>query len=285
MYDTFEQIGKSLIQHGKSNDRIYLMKLDKHDMFKILPQIRDLAKKNNYSKIFAKVPLWGTYYFEKYQYHKEAFIPKMVNGCTGIYFMSKFLKKSRYTLSRENWNKIHDILHMAKLKGKTFKSNNSECPYLIRQLTQNDISQLTTLYKKVFNSYPFPIFEDEYILKTMEENIFYFGVFENEKLIAASSAETDMQHQNVEMTDFATHPDYLGNNLSFFLLNRMEEEMEKLGFIITYTIARSISPAMNITFAKNKYKFGGLLKNNTNIGGHIESMNVWYKNLKSNIPV
>ena len=279
MYDTIDQLGKSIIQHGKSNDRIYLMKLEKSDMFKILPQLGNLAEKNDYSKIFAKVPLWATYYFEKNRFHKEAFIPKMYNGHTGIYFMSKFLKQSRYSLSKKNWDKIHDILHIAKSKAKSFKANDSECPYLIRQLTQNDIPQLTELYKIVFKSYPFPIFEDNYILKTMQENIFYFGVFDGEKLISASSAETDMQHQNVEMTDFATHPDHLGNNLSFFLLNRMEEEMKKQGFITSFTIARSISPAMNITFAKNNYKYGGLLKNNTNISGNIESMNVWYKKL------
>ena len=46
-----------------------------------------------------------------------------------------------------------------------------------------------------------------------------------------------------------------------------------------YTIARAISPGMNITFAKAGYKFSGTLINNTNISGGIESMNVWYKSL------
>jgi hypothetical protein len=36
---------------------------------------------------------------------------------------------------------------------------------------------------------------------------------------------------------------------------------------------------MNITFAKNGYEYAGTLKNNTNISGNIESMNVWYKHL------
>jgi len=37
---------------------------------------------------------------------------------------------------------------------------------------------------------------------------------------------------------------------------------------------------MNITFRKAGYEFGGRLKNNTNISGNIEGMNVWYKSLK-----
>ena len=54
--------------------------------------------------------------------------------------------------------------------------------------------------------------------------------------------------------------------------------MEQLGIDTFYTIARSVSFGMNITFAKMDYKYTGTLKNNTNISGNIESMNVWYKN-------
>ena len=47
-----------------------------------------------------------------------------------------------------------------------------------------------------------------------------------------------------------------------------------------YTIARSLSPGMNITFARHGYLYGGTLTNNTNISGSIESMNIWYKPLQ-----
>jgi beta-lysine N6-acetyltransferase len=36
---------------------------------------------------------------------------------------------------------------------------------------------------------------------------------------------------------------------------------------------------MNVTFSRAGYTFTGTLINNTNIGGSIESMNVWYKRL------
>ena len=51
------------------------------------------------------------------------------------------------------------------------------------------------------------------------------------------------------------------------------------GFSTTYTIARSLSLGMNLTFAKGGYSFAGTLVNNTQISGQIESMNVWYKHL------
>jgi putative beta-lysine N-acetyltransferase len=113
----------------------------------------------------------------------------------------------------------------------------------------------------------------------MNENVKYFGIYKNDKLIAASSVEVDRKNKNAEMTDFATDPEHQGNNLSLILLMEMEAEMRKQKIKTVYTIARAFSAAMNITFAKLDYKYSGTLINNTNIGGKIESMNVWYKSL------
>jgi len=55
--------------------------------------------------------------------------------------------------------------------------------------------------------------------------------------------------------------------------------MKNKGIKTAYTIARAMSAGMNVTFSKTGYRFGGRLKNNTNISGNIESMNVWYKYL------
>jgi putative beta-lysine N-acetyltransferase len=81
------------------------------------------------------------------------------------------------------------------------------------------------------------------------------------------------------MTDFATNPEYSGNNLSLLLLRAMEEEMIIRKVKTVYTIARSYSKGMNITFAKQNYQYMGTLINNTNIAGNIENMNVWYKSI------
>ena len=81
------------------------------------------------------------------------------------------------------------------------------------------------------------------------------------------------------MTDFATLPDYRGNNLSVILLDKMENVIRKQGITTLYTIARLNSIAMNKTFLKLSYKYAGTLINNTNISGKIESMNVYYKHI------
>jgi putative beta-lysine N-acetyltransferase len=99
-------------------------------------------------------------------------------------------------------------------------------------------------------------------------------------MIAASSSEMDQPERNTEMTDFATLPEARGQGLATALLGRMEADAAELGLSMAYTIARSPSYGMNITFARMGYAYAGRLKNNTNIGGDFESMNVWYKKLK-----
>ena len=148
-----------------------------------------------------------------------------------------------------------------------------------RKLDTSDARSLANLYRETFQVYPFPIFDEEYLKSTMAKNIDYFGVFTDGKLVAASSAEKDLEHRNAEMTDFATRSDYRGNNLSYHLLIEMEREMINQKIQTLYTIARAESIGMNVTFVKGHYEYGGTLINNTFIGKGIESMNVWYKHL------
>ena len=99
------------------------------------------------------------------------------------------------------------------------------------------------------------------------------------KIVSLASSEIDYEAGNVEMTDFATLPRYRGQGLGHWLLSRMETEMRSEGIATAYTIARALERGINILFARRGYEYGGTIHNNTNIGGQIESMNVWYKSL------
>ncbi len=279
MYDRIEKIDNSWIQHGKLNDRIYLMNLDQKDMHTIVPRLNDLAEKNGYSKIFVKVPIWATFDFSREGYIKEAFIPDFYPRGSGAYFMAKYPNPERAQQKEDELEKICSIIDLAKSKAD---SNKKSLPTGLKlaPIKENNIDQLAALYSLVFKSYPFPIFDTRYLRETMESHIDYYGVFKEEKLISASSAEKDTDKQNAEMTDFATHPDFSGKSLALFLLRLMELEMKNQKMRTLYTIARAFSPSMNITFARNGYEFGGTLVNNTNIFGGLESMNVWYKRLR-----
>lgn len=278
MVDKVEKIGNILIQHGKQNDRIYIIKIDENvdNAKKIIKDVDSLARKNEYSKIFAKVPKCLVKKFVENDYVIEAEIPKFFNNSEKCFFIAKFLDENR---SIDNSSRLNrEVLKVAKSK-KKHKDLDLPSNYKIKKCNKEDIENICKLYSEVFETYPFPIFDPKYIKQTMNDNLIYFGILEDEKLIAVSSIELDMGNRNAEMTDFSTHPDYRGQNLSLYLLNRMEEELKKLNIPIAHTIARAGSFPMNSTFSKLDYSYAGTLINNTNIGGQIESMNIWYKNI------
>jgi len=200
--------------------------------------------------------------------------------------MGKYFTESRIIDNRIE--KINKILDTAKLYEKEKIDENTELnlPYGFDYVIcdKSHIYQIADIYKKVFNTYPFPIYDHEYIASTMDDNFIYFSIQKNGKIVAMSSSEMDIDHQNVEMTDFATLPEYQGKGFALYLLFKMEDEMRKKDIKTVYTIARAISYGVNIIFAKMGYKYGGTLYNNTNISagcasGNFESMNVWYKYL------
>ena len=274
MSDTLEKIGSSQIQHGADNNRIYLMKLDPADLPGITAQLDALAAKKGYTKIFAKVPAPCAPAFIATGYCREGTIPEFYNGETDAAFLGKFIDPTREITPQRD--EIEKIITLAQSK-----NNSSIKPlpdgYTLRPAVEKDADELAAVYKQVFASYPFPIHDPDYLIETMRSHVCYFVAEKDGKIAGAASGEMDKGNRNAEMTDFATLPEHLGNGLAVHLLKFMEPEMKKLGIATLYTIARAISPGMNITFAKCGYAFGGTLINNTQISGSIESMNLWHK--------
>ncbi len=275
--DRIERLGRSRIQHGKANDRIYLMKLDGSDVPDIVGQLLTLAEKQRYTKIFAKVPRQYAAAFIDAGFTDEACVPRFFNGREDALFLAKFFDAKRAAPSDETL--LQAVLDKAQQTTAQAPANLPD-GLTSRILTPSDTDKLAALYDTVFDSYPFPIDDPAFLKDAMADETVYFGVFDNGRLVAASSSEMDMSAQNAEMTDFATHPDYRSRGFAAHLLQAMEQDMKTRGIETVYTIARSVSYGMNITFAKLDYQFAGTLVNNTDIGGSLESMNVWYKPLR-----
>lgn len=287
--DVVTQIGNSVIQHGRYNNRIYLMKLSKEDFPDIIDKLNMMALENGYSKIFAKIPLFAMDKFMASGYILEASIPisidKQDSEEARIYFMGKYFDKSR--MFDKNFEDIRDILDLTILKENLLKRDSVKfcLPEGFRHemCDESHISRMVKVYRKVFHTYPFPINEKEYIRKTMNENFVYFCILKNNEIVALSSSEMDEDLRQVEMTDFATLPEYQGKGFALYLLYIMEKEMRKRNVTVAYTISRAVSHGINMVFAKMGYRYGGTLLNNTNISvvgarhGNFESMNIWYK--------
>ena len=274
MTDTIFKKNTSLIQHGPYNDRIYLMKLHPDDYPKIIKDILSCAKKNNYSKIFAKVPESLESGFLTSGFKKEATIPGLFKDLEDGIFISLFLEQWREEEDLDPLDEIVDVLDSKKWENKSQISKD-----IIREATLSDASAVAKIYKDVFETYPFPIYKKEYIRETMNAGVRFFLINHDEQVVACSSAEVDYSSLSAEMTDFATHPLYAGKGYAGGLLATMEGVMKDEGILTTYTICRAGLYPVNALFKRAGYQFGGRLIKNTNICGSLESMNVWFKKI------
>lgn len=274
--DKIENFAGALIQHGPHNNRIYLMKHGSASPASLAKRLIDKAKKHGYTKIFAKVPASCSTFFLQIGYETEARIPGFFKGMEDCFFLAFYIEESRrISKIKKEEEKALDFAAASS----TRTSAKMPLLYNARKLGPADISNLSALYALIFPNYPFPIQDMRYIEETMGHGVEYFGIEMSGSIVAASSAEMDVENQSVEMTDFATLKNWRGRSFSRILLNFMEKNMQECGMKTSYTIARSLSLGMNKTFAANGYNFNGKLVNNTNISSGIESMNVWSKPL------
>lgn len=281
MRDTVTRLGSSDVQHGSFNDRVYLMDLAPEDTNMIIPAMEGMAKKYHYSKLFARVPDSAKDQFCAAGYRVEAHIPDMYRGREDGWFLARYPEPSRADPD-DPLLITADVLKTAKLRSdasRNTKANAITAPgFVIEETGSEDADALAELYTDVFESYPFPIYNPDFLRETMDDGDRYFVVRKGDRVVAVSSAEVDASGKNAEMS-VATHPDYQGRGLCPALLTKMEKAMRRSGILTAYAIARAAFYPVNITFARAGYRFGGTLINDTQICGGLESMNVWHKSL------
>jgi beta-lysine N6-acetyltransferase len=277
--DTLLEIGKSLIQYGPYNQRVYILHADVHDLDRLFQVINEKVTFFRLSKVIGKIPESCENRFLKEGYHIEARIPSYYFDGSACIFPARYFYDQDRAIEQKA-DLIKEILKTAHSK------KNNECEtqlnelFNFRLMKKEDCPAMAKLYQEIFPSYPFPIYDPAYLEQTMLESVEYFGIFQHNSLIALSSIEKNPHSSSAEMTDFATLPSHRGKGLAGFLLSSMEAYLtEKYTFSTIYTIARSLSYGINTVFAKANYYYGGTLTNNTNIHGQIESMNIWHKKL------
>ena len=206
----------------------------------------------------------------------EAFIPGFFKGTEDAFFMAKYFDTKRVEPDAEKFIQFGNFIqkNQSCLQKKLIVND-----FQIRKLELSDLDKAAEIYTIVFKNYPFPVYDPNYLRKTMKSHIRYFGAWRNGKLTGVSSSEMDMENLNAEMTDFAVLPEGRGKSVALHLLREMDKQMKKAGIRTTFTIARLNSISMNKTFLNAGYHFSGTLVNNTCISDGIESMNVYYKTL------
>ncbi len=275
--DRVERLGGSRIQHGPANARVYLMRLDPADLPELPDRLASFARARGYGKVFAKVPAARARAFRSAGYAEEARVPGYYRGRAPALFMALYTDPAR---ARADQAAVEAVLAAAEERAAAARTDPPDGAEPER-LGAEDADEAAALYRAVFETYPFPIHDPDYLRETLRGHVAYYGLREGGRLLALASAEKDAEAKAAELTDFATHPEARGRGFAARLLARMERDLAAEGYVTGYTIARARSRGMNIAFARAGYRFGGTLWNNTQICGRLESMNVWHRGLSA----
>ena len=262
------------------NRRVRLVDYRGPGVEEVPAKLKEIAADHDFaSKIFAKVPKGDESHFISEGFTREGEIAGYFDG-EDASVVSFFYSESRRETEPATAKKEEEIYdQLQSVEPREGKPRQLPDGYKMEIAVEPaHFEDLARLYRQVFKTYPFPIFNPDYLARTAKSHITYALVYdEGGNLVAAASAEMDRGHKNAEMTDFATLPSQRGKGLAGKLLYRLEKSAYDQGVRYFYTIARSRSFGMNRVFRKAGYEFTGKLKNNCSICGQLENMSIWCK--------
>lgn len=146
-----------------------------------------------------------------------------------------------------------------------------------------DISAMAALFRRVFVTYPAPVYDPGYLAGAMEKGDLFMVFYHGRRLVSVAAAEFDSRRQRAELTNCATDPAFRGLGLMTLLLQQIERACLDAQTRCLYSLARASSFGMNMVFHRLGYRFGGTLINNCHIAGDFEDMNIWVRPAAENV--
>ncbi|MDO1512239.1 putative beta-lysine N-acetyltransferase [Maribacter confluentis] len=278
MFEKIENIEGALVYHGNMHNRIYFTDADNTDLNTFVPKIKALAKQRNYEKILGRAPESARGVLQSNGFTVEAKIPGLYNGSIDGYFLADYVKKERHINDEKSRKTIDSVKTIAFAASKPQTDPHFSIPSktTIRELDAKDFPLLEELHRKAYKYHPDQIKDVEYFLTLQKLDHSFYGLFENNELLVSAILDIHIHESNMEIVDFVTHPDYRGQNLSYFLVQDIKKQMKSTGCKTVYAMVRATSYGLNITFSKHGFTFAGTLTNNCMVRNTMESMNVWY---------
>jgi len=206
----------------------------------------------------------------------EAMIDKFYLG-SDCHFLVKYFSTERR--ANVHWIKEDEIIQNVAALPKHVTLSSPPREYEVRKAVVTDAVMLAELYRAVFEVYPTPMNDPEYIQKCIKgDTVFYVYTYEG-KIVSAASAEINRFYHNAEITDCATLPEHRQFGLMKHLIVKLEEELLAQEIYCVYSIARALSFGMNAALHQQGYEYRGRLANNCYIFDKLEDMNMWVKSI------
>lgn len=248
------------------------------DPYLVMQTTEELAKQEKSEKVIMKGKFEDYKVFLEKGYRNEAIIDGYFLGSDG-YFFCKYLEQDRACTTHLQVEE--DIIASVQHLKRSSQVIMPPSDYKIIKVGEKKAEMLSDLYREVFQIYPTPLHDPEYVKKTMKEGTIYYAFMYHHEIISAASAEVNYKFRNAELTDCATKKEHRKFGLMKILLQKLEEDLFQQQIYCSYSIARSLSFGMNAVLHQLGYQYRGRLTNNCYIFDKLEDMNVWVKNLST----
>ncbi|MFY4776860.1 putative beta-lysine N-acetyltransferase [Metabacillus sp. RGM 3146] len=246
------------------------------DLNSLIDELMVITKKAGFSKIILKAKHPDIAIALANAYQLEGVIDGYFKG-SDAYLFSRFLTEERCYTSE--WIKEDAVLDALKSLKVTNVVQWDLEEVVIRKAEGKDASRLAELYNAIFQVYPTPVSDSEYLAKSIKSgNVFYVAEIKD-RIISAASAEINEALCNAEITDCATMPEYRRHKFIQILIGKIAQELKQRGIFQVYSLARARSFGMNAALYNSGYQYKGRLLNNCYIFKSLENMNVWCKKL------
>lgn len=277
--------GKTLeVTEAKFRMTLYLDKQNRRirvddylgNLTSMLDKAEKIAEDENADKLIIKGRKEHFSHLLESGYRFEASIDGYFLG-SDCFFFSRFLTDERKI--SPHWTEEDGIIKSVYHLKEPSQTIAPPKAYVLKKMEASDAPGLSELYKSVFQIYPTPLNNPDYIVQTMQEGTIYYGFIHDGEVVSAASAEVNLFYKNAELTDCATLKEHRKHGLMKILLDRLEQELVEKGIYCAYSIARALSFGMNAVLYHLHYAYRGRLVNNVFIYDKIENMNVWVKDL------
>jgi putative beta-lysine N-acetyltransferase len=242
----------------------------------LLAKVEELVKLHQAEKLIIKARSEDYFTFIEAGFQPEAIVEQYFLGSTA-HFFSKFYSAERKR--NDHWitedGMIQNIYQLSPSTEKTALPKE----YELKKADEYCASELSSLYKQVFQIYPTPLHDPDYVKKTMKEGTIYYVFSHQGKIVSAASAEINLFYKNAELTDCATLTEHRKYGLMKMILQELERDLRNQGIFCAYSIARALSFGMNAALFQLGYSYRGRFMNNCYIYDKLENMNMWVKNL------
>ncbi|MGA4720110.1 putative beta-lysine N-acetyltransferase [Fictibacillus nanhaiensis] len=231
---------------------------------------------NGFHKIIVKSKEDDLSYWQELGYIYEGEFSGYFNGASA-FAMCKYLANDRRNSAY--WVDEDRILKDVVKIGTGSKNQPLQSNYSLRMADIEDANSLAELYGNVFQVYPTPMNDAEYVRKMIHSGTLFCVIEHDKRIVSAASADVNETYHNAEITDCATTPEHRKFGLMKHLIDQLEKELFQRNIYCSYSIARALSFGMNAVFHQKGYIFKGRLANNCKIFDKYEDMNIWVKDL------